>query len=100
MDNNLPETNEKAAWKKNATETGQRLLVIVLFGFIFYFSIHLTLVLVLFQLGQKFIIGNPNQRLQTFSKELATFMHQILDYLNFNSDQRPFPFDEWPSGKK
>lgn len=100
MDNNLPEPNEKAAWKQNAAESGLRLLFIILFGFIFYIAIILTLVLVVFQLGHKFITGNPNLKLQNFARDLTTFMHRVLDFLTFNSEQKPFPFDEWPSGSK
>ncbi len=97
MDKNLPEPNEKDEWKRNASETGLRLFFIFLFGFILYFTIIFTLALVMFQLGHKFITGSPNLKLQNFSHDLAIFMHRILDYLNFNSDQKPFPFDEWPS---
>jgi len=98
MNNNLPESNEKAVWKQNAVETGLRFLFIVLFGFIFYLAIILILVLIVFQLGHQFIIGGPNLKLKNFGRDLATFMHRVLDYMTFNADRRPFPFDDWPSG--
>ena len=100
MDNNLPEPNEKAAWKQNASESGLRLLFIILFGGILYIAIILTFVLVVFQLGHKFITGSPNPKLQNFARDLTMFMHRVLDYLTFNSEQKPFPFDEWPSENK
>lgn len=98
MENNLPDSTEKAAWQQNASETGLRLLFVVLFAAVFYVSMILVVALVVFQLGHQFIIGNPNLKLQKFSKDLTTYLHRVLDYLTFNSELKPFPFDEWPSG--
>jgi hypothetical protein len=43
------------------------------------------------------ITGSPNVPLIAFGKSLATYTYQIVLYLTFNSDVRPFPFDaDWP----
>ena len=30
---------------------------------------------------------------------LSTYIYQILQYLNFNSDYQPYPFGAWPKGE-
>lgn len=41
--------------------------------------------------------GEPNDSLKNLGAQLATYSLQIINYLTFNVDERPFPFDlEWP----
>lgn len=43
--------------------------------------------------------GGTNQRLERLGLALATYTYQIIRYLTFNTEQRPFPFDmDWPAG--
>ena len=43
--------------------------------------------------------GGTNTRLQLLGQALATYTYQIILYLTFNTEQRPFPFDaDWPAG--
>jgi len=40
--------------------------------------------------------GETNPRLRHFTKGLNLYSFQILEFLNFNSEQRPFPLSDWP----
>lgn len=43
--------------------------------------------------------GETNKQLEQLGQSLATYMYQVVRYLTFNTEQRPFPFDtEWPAG--
>ena len=43
--------------------------------------------------------GETNKRLENLGQALATYTYQIICYLTFNTDERPFPFDaDWPTG--
>ena len=42
--------------------------------------------------------GGPNQRLLDLGQNLATYIYQIIQFLTFNSEQRPYPMDSWPTG--
>lgn len=44
------------------------------------------------------INGMPNTRLVSFGRSLGSYIKQIVSYLTFASDERPFPFSDWPSG--
>jgi hypothetical protein len=42
--------------------------------------------------------GSVNDRLKHLGEQLARFSYQIVRYLVFASEDRPFPFDlDWPS---
>ena len=43
--------------------------------------------------------GETNKRLEQLGQSLATYTYQIIRYLTFNTEERPFPFDaDWPKG--
>jgi len=42
--------------------------------------------------------GEVNQQLKQAGQGLASYIFEIVRYLTFNSDEKPFPFGrEWPS---
>ncbi len=42
--------------------------------------------------------GETNKRLEQLGQALATYTYQIIRYLTFNTEERPFPFDaDWPT---
>lgn len=43
--------------------------------------------------------GAPNARLQQFTKGLNMYAYQILEFINFNSEIRPFPLSDWPESR-
>jgi hypothetical protein len=42
--------------------------------------------------------GETNAQLLILGQGLATYSYQIVLYLTFNSEERPFPFIDWPQG--
>lgn len=40
--------------------------------------------------------GETNSRLRHFTRGLNRYAYQIMQYLNFNSDECPFPLADWP----
>ena len=41
--------------------------------------------------------SETNIKLQAFGKSLATYTNEIILYLTFNTESRPYPFDlDWP----
>lgn len=46
------------------------------------------------------ITGEINRQLQQVGQSLAAYIYEIVRYLTFNSEDKPFPFGaEWPSEK-
>ena len=73
-------------------------LFIIIFGVIFYFLYGIIWLLVVFQFITKVITGNLNENLSKFSSGLTSYAMQILHYITFQSEVRPFPFSPWPAG--
>jgi hypothetical protein len=45
--------------------------------------------------------GKPNERLKDTGLSLAQYVYQVIEYLTFNTEVRPFPFDaEWPAPRR
>lgn len=40
--------------------------------------------------------GEHNAQLRSFGVSLAEFMHEALRYLVYDTNERPFPFADWP----
>ena len=80
-------------------DTWMRGLFIIIFGVIFYFLIGIIWLLVIFQFITKVITGNLNEQLEKFSSGLTQYALQILDYVTFQSETRPFPFSPFPGAK-
>jgi hypothetical protein len=56
-------------------------------------------VVVLLQFFWVLFTVQTNKPLETFGLSLATYTYQIICYLTFNTEERPFPFDlDWPEG--
>ena len=71
-------------------------LFILIFGVILYFLFGVIWLLVVFQFLTKVFTGNLNEQLSKFSHGLTRYAFQILNYITFQSEQRPFPFSPWP----
>jgi len=46
------------------------------------------------------LTGETNAQLQTAGKSIAAYIYQIISYLTYNSEEKPFPFGEWPAADK
>ncbi len=77
-------------------DTWLRGLFIVIFGIIFYFLVGIIWLLVIFQFLTKVFTGSLNERLESFSQGLSDYANQILQYVTFQSEMRPFPFSPFP----
>lgn len=96
-----PEVKMDVKIKENVrnVDTWMRGLFIVIFGVIFYFLIGIVWLLVIFQFITKVVTGNLNEQLEKFSGGLTQYALQILNYVTYQSETRPFPFSPLPETK-
>tara|TARA_B100000315_G_scaffold195901_1_gene186931 strand:+ start:395 stop:748 length:354 start_codon:yes stop_codon:yes gene_type:complete len=80
------------------TSTWTRGLYIILFAVFFYIAGNAIHAVVVFQFLHTLLTGKPHPRLQSFGQSLSTYAYQILAYLSYNSNTRPYPFSAWPKG--
>lgn len=86
--------------KENLTNinTWLRVAFIILFGVVFYIAYGwLIWLLVLFQVVTKLLTGGVNPQLLEMSPKLSDYANDILRYVTFQTDQKPWPLDKSPS---
>lgn len=72
-----------------------RLLYVILFAMIFNVAELVLAALVALQFVFVFIWEEPNTKLKDFSASLSRYIYQILEFVTFRSDTKPFPFADW-----
>ncbi len=78
--------------------TWLRLLFMIIFVFLYGVSRIVVIAVVVLQFFWVLFTGETNEKLKAFGQSLATYTYQVIRYLTYNTDSRPFPFDDdWPS---
>jgi hypothetical protein len=69
----------------------------ILFGILY--SLAGTVLLVVAVLQFIFVLTGsaPNTRLLSFGHSLGSYVQQIVSFQTFNTEEKPFPFSDWPS---
>jgi hypothetical protein len=91
--------SERSDLEKNVLtrSTWVRLLFMILFAFLYGVSRIVTAAVVVVQFFHVLFAGETNAQLKRFGHSLAIYSFEVVDYLTFNSETRPFPLDaEWP----
>lgn len=74
-----------------------RIVFMVAFAVVLYLIIApVILVIMVAQVFFAFIAGAPNSNLRDFSNALSDYIFQILKFLLYSSDEKPFPFADFP----
>jgi len=92
--------NKPLKEKLLAKEKWIRGLIMLLFIIIKHLVSWLINAVLLFQFVVDMLTGKPNMKLLAFSKNLNIYLLQTVNFLTFNSDTKPFPFDDWPKNKE
>jgi hypothetical protein len=54
-------------------------------------------IIVLVQFALVLVTGSDNENLRNLGQGLGKWIYQAFMFLTFNSEEKPFPFDEWPT---
>lgn len=88
---------EEVKQRLQKTETWVRALFMLFFIFIQGIVKFVVVLMAIFQFGSMALTGQTNAQLLKLGRQLAVYAYQIITFLSFNSEQRPFPFSAWPS---
>ena len=69
-----------------------KVIYLIFLNFIIPFLGFVTLLQLLFSLGSK----KPNDNLISFSKKISIYIYQIINFITYSSDERPWPFNAFP----
>jgi len=73
-----------------------RVIYCFLFYLVFWLSEFVLIGLAVVQLCHVVVAGEPQKDLRLFGSKMALFIRQLIDYLVWSSDEKPFPFSDWP----
>jgi hypothetical protein len=79
-------------------EIFSRIFYTILFCFIGWMALWVFAFVVMIQFGFLLITGQVNVNLKGFNKEVGSFLTDLIQYLSFQTDEKPFPFRDWPYG--
>jgi len=68
---------------------------ILLFAILYSIAEVVLSAIVIFQFLHTLIKDDINPRLKTFSSQINIYVYDILQYVTYNSEVKPYPFTEW-----
>lgn len=85
--------------KSNITSSKHwlRLVFMLLFAAVLQLASLVMWILVAVQFVFSLITGEDNQHLRRFGHSLSTYIYDVLKFLCYSSEEKPFPFADWPA---
>jgi len=77
-----------------------RALYMLIFAAAFGISETILYLLAIVSLIYRVVKGETNRHIVSFGSSLGRYVQQLTNYLTFNTDRAPFPFDTWPGNQK
>ena len=96
----MTDETESIEQKPQTPNRWTRVLYMLLF-FIAYSAAEFVLgVVVIIQLIITLVTGSTNTRLKAFGKQVSLYVYDVLLFLTFNTEEKPFPYASWPDEKR
>lgn len=82
-----------------SSSTWLRLLFMLVCSALYAVTRFVVFAVVVLQFFWALLTSEPNEKLTALGHSLALYSCEIIDYLTYYSEERPFPFDrDWPAG--
>jgi hypothetical protein len=92
--------SKRSDLEENVTRrsTWVRLIFMIIIAVIWGLSRLVTAAVVVIQFFYVLLTAETNDQLKKLGHSLAIYAYEITDFLTFNSEVKPFPFDsDWPT---
>jgi hypothetical protein len=94
--NARPESGLEKNVKQKSTWV--RLFFMVIFAFLYGLSRLVIAAVVVIQFFYVLLTGETKTELKSFGHSLAIYSYEVVDFLTFNTEVKPFPFEgHWPT---
>lgn len=74
-------------------------LYIVMYFVIFYILWMVLVAVAVLQFLSSVFFKTPNKNLENFGQSLSIYVHDIIQYVTYNTEKKPYPFANWPTTK-
>lgn len=87
--------------KSNVTSAKHwlRLVYMLLFAVLLYVASFVVWVLVVVQFLFSLFTGQDNIKIRQFASSLSAYIFHTLRFLTYTSEDKPFPFADWPESE-
>ena len=82
------------------SSTWKRILYMLLFVLAYSVAEFVLMAVAVVQVLIKLFTGEINENLKVLGKQTALYIYDVMLFLTFNTEKKPFPFSAWPDGKK
>ena len=73
-----------------------RLFFMLIFAAFLQLASFVMWILVIAQFIFSLLTGEDNIKLRNFGNSLSVYIFNTLKFLSYNSEEKPFPFSDWP----
>ncbi len=73
-----------------------KIFYLILFYLIYRITDLVLLLILLVQTILNIFSGEPSDSIKLFGKSLGLYLQQISEFLSYASDEKPYPFSDWP----
>lgn len=77
------------------SNTWMRIVYMVLFGFVYSIAEVVMIAIAVVQVLFKLFTGEVNENLLKLGKQVVKYIFNIMQFLTFNTEEKPFPFSTW-----
>ncbi|MDF3055489.1 MAG: putative lipase [Gammaproteobacteria bacterium] len=97
----IPSSSVGGTQKSNlaVSEKLLRLLFMLFFVLCHYIIRLIVYVLAIAQFLVVLVTSKPHEGLRKFGQALSYYAYQILQFLTYNTEEKPFPFSPWPQDR-
>lgn len=88
--------NDEMKARLTSGDVWMRALYMIFFAIAYSVAELLIGLTVIFQFLNILFTGNANVPLLRFGRNLSEYVFQIVQFETFNTEDRPFPFTDWP----
>ena len=81
-------------------DTWMRGIFILLFTFAYSIAEIVLAAVVFLQFLFLLFTAEKNINLLNLGDDVSRYIYQVMRYLTFNSDEKPFPFTDWPGSER
>ncbi|MBL6929292.1 MAG: DUF4389 domain-containing protein [Rhodospirillales bacterium] len=79
------------------TDTWLRLVFMLLFAVVFQITKWVVFLIAAVQFVFKALTGETQPRIRALGKSLAAYLREMTEFLTFVTEQKPYPWADWPS---
>ena len=90
--------NESPVTPINQPNLWARALFMILMALAYHVTGTVIFIVTIIQFVMMLLTDKPNDRLVSLGRSLGNYLRQIVNFLTFVTEEKPFPFSDWPSG--